>query len=478
MNEERVPSSRPIRGTRKLRLLPLLAATYFMVSGGPYDIEDIIGYGGYAHALLLLFLLPFFWSFPTALMLGELASAVPEEGGFYAWVRRALGPFWGFQESWLSLASSVFDMAIYPTTFVLYLERLAPTLTTGHRGLLLELAVVAAAVVWNLRGAAAVGEGSVKLWVISISPFVVLVGLALYAGFFSSHGHASMAHPAGVGFSTAVLVAMWNYMGWDNATTVANEVENPQRNYPRMILLAIAMIMLTYAIPVSAVAWAGIPASRFSTGAWVDAAGTLGGPLLATAVVVAGVVDDFGTFSNLTLSYTRLPHALAEDGFLPAVFTKRLRNGSPWVAVLVCGLCWALALGFTFERLITVDLVLWGISLVLEFLALIVLRKREPLLPRPFRIPGPDWVAVLLGLGPTALTAYALYASRSEVVAGMSAFGFSLGIAALGLPLYLLAAWSRRQRGAGVSGWGRTDGLGIDESSASEHTPRPGRTMR
>ena len=90
----------------KLRFLPLLAATYFMVSGGPYDLEDIIGYGGYGRALVLIFVLPFFWSFPTALMLGELAAAVPAEGGFYAWVHRALGPFWGFQEAWLSLAAS------------------------------------------------------------------------------------------------------------------------------------------------------------------------------------------------------------------------------------------------------------------------------------------------------------------------------------------------------------------------------------
>ena len=336
---------------------------------------------------------------------------------------------------------------------MLYLGRLAPALTTGHRGLLLELGVVGGAVLWNLRGAAAVGEGSLRLWVVSISPYVVLVGLAVAVGFLGASGpfggHASMAHPESVPFSTAVLVAMWNYMGWDNATTMANEVENPQRNYPRMILLAVLMIMLTYAIPISAVAWAGIPASRFTTGAWVDAARTLGGPLLATAVVVAGVIDDFGTFSNLTMSYTRLPHALAEDGFLPAVFTKRLRNGSPWVAILACGVCWALALGFTFERLITVDLVLWGLSLVLEFLALVVLRKREPLLPRPFRVPGPDWVTVLLGLSPIALTVYALHVSRSETVAGISALAFSLTIAAFGVPLYLLARRSRRRSGAG-----------------------------
>ena len=113
-----------------LRLLPLVAATYFMVSGGPYGLEDIIGKAGYGRALLLLAIVPLLWSLPTALMVGELASAIPDEGGFYVWVRRALGRFWGFQEAWLSLAASVFDMAIYPTTFSLYLShRVFPELT-------------------------------------------------------------------------------------------------------------------------------------------------------------------------------------------------------------------------------------------------------------------------------------------------------------------------------------------------------------
>ncbi|HEY0265060.1 MAG TPA: APC family permease [Granulicella sp.] len=434
-------------GARKLRLLPLLAATYFMVSGGPYDLEDVIGFGGYGYALLMLAVLPFFWSFPTALMLGELAAAVPAEGGFYAWVRRALGPFWGFQEAWLSLAASIFDMAIYPTTFVLYLGHLAPSLTQGHRAILLELVVVAAAVLWNLRGAAAVGEGSVKLWLIAISPYLALIALAVWIGLRGplGGGHASFARPEHTNLSTAILVALWNYMGWDNATTIANEVEDPQRNYPRVMLTAAIMVMLTYVVPIAAVAWAGIPATLFSTGAWVDAAKLLGGPALAFTVVIAGSLDDFGTFSNLTLSYTRLPHALAEDGFLPKIFTWRLPNGAPWVSVLACGLCWALALGFTFERLITIDLVLYGLSMILEFVALIVLRRREPDLPRPFRIPGPDWVPVLLGLCPALLTAYALYASREETVAHMPALVFSLLITFMGLPLYGIAKLHQRR---------------------------------
>src|ERR1700753_3895224 len=149
-----------------MRLLPLIAATYFMVSGGPYGLEDIIGKAGYGRALLLLALVPLMWSLPTRLMVRELAAALPEEGGFYQWVRRAMGPFWGFQEAWLSLAASVFDMAIYPTTFVLYLTHAAPALTAGHRGLLLKLLIVAISAVWNLRGAVAVGHGSQRMMAI------------------------------------------------------------------------------------------------------------------------------------------------------------------------------------------------------------------------------------------------------------------------------------------------------------------------
>jgi amino acid transporter len=87
-----------------------------MVSGGPYCLEEIIQKAGYSRAILILAIVPIIWSLPVALMVGELSAALPEEGGYYAWVRRALGPFWGFQEAWLSLAASIFDMAIYPTS--------------------------------------------------------------------------------------------------------------------------------------------------------------------------------------------------------------------------------------------------------------------------------------------------------------------------------------------------------------------------
>ena len=117
----------------KLTLLPLVAATYFIVSGGPFGLEDIVSKSGYAGAILILLITPLIWALPTALMVAELASAFPEEGGYYVYVTRGLGRFCGFQEAFLSLVGSIFDMAIYPTLFVLYLGRLFPTWTTGSR---------------------------------------------------------------------------------------------------------------------------------------------------------------------------------------------------------------------------------------------------------------------------------------------------------------------------------------------------------
>jgi amino acid transporter len=431
-----------------MRLLPLIAATYFMVSGGPYGLEDIIGKAGYGRALLLLLLVPIVWSFPTSLMVGELASALPQEGGYYCWVRRALGSFWGFQEAWLSLAASVFDMAIYPVIFVLYLTRIEPLWTAGYRGTLWALAVVLLCALWNLRGAAVVGEGSVAMFVLLLAPFAVLIAVSLWKVVINPHGATDLAlmQPPATGYDLAgaISVALWNYMGWDNASTVAQEVDQPQRNYPRAMLASAALVAITYILPLLAVALAGIPADRFSTGAWTDAAHAIAGPNifgagLALAVVLGGTINGFGMFNALMLSYTRVPYALALEGMLPRAFTLKTKTGVPWLSVLLCSVAWALALQLSFERLISIDLVLYGAALLLEFVALVVLRLREPALPRPFKIPGGILTAIATGVGPALLILFALWAARAERVGPFPALGFAAAVGATGPLLYLAA---------------------------------------
>lgn len=419
---------------RKLGLVPLVAATFFMVSGGPYGIEDILGGAGYARALIILLVLPLVWTLPTTLMIGELASALPQEGGFYIWVRRALGPFWGYQEAWLSLAASIFDMAIYPAIFVLYLAKLAPSWTTGERAGLWSLAVVGVCCLWNLRGAPVVGDGSTILSVALLAPFVWLVVLGFWRG---AVGHATAPAASGdADLATAILVAMWNYMGWDNASTVAQEVEDPRRNYPRAMFGSAALVTLAYVLPLCAIAAAGISVNQFTTGSWTDAARLLGGPILADLVVAGGMISGFSMFNALMLSYTRLPVALAEDGMLPQWIARKNRRGAPWAAILACGAGWALALHFSFERLISIDLILYGSSLILEFIALAVLRRKEPALPRPFAAGKGLLSACLIGLWPTALILYAIFAARGERMAHMPTIAFGSLIIAVGPVLY------------------------------------------
>jgi amino acid transporter len=115
------------------------------------------------------------------------------------------------------------------------------------------------------------------------------------------------------------------------------------------------------------------------------------------------------------------------------------RNGVPWASVLICAVAWAMALRISFEGLISIDLVLYGVALLLEFIALVVLRVREPGLDRPFRIPGGLTAAVLAGVGPAVLIAFALYAARDERVGPLPALGFAALVGVAGPVAWMVA---------------------------------------
>jgi amino acid transporter len=202
------------------------------------------------------------------------------------------------------------------------------------------------------------------------------------------------------------------------------------------------LVAVSYLLPLCAMAVAGIAPASFSTGDWTDVAALLGGPLLGLAMIAGGAINGFGMFNALVLSYTRLPMAMAEDGMLPGIFALRNRRDVPWVSVLLCGAAWAAALSLPFERLISIDLILYGSSLLLEFVALAVLRVREPELKRPFKA-GNLAVASLLGVAPLLLILFALYAARAQKVGSISALLLAAVVALLGPVLYWLTASPR-----------------------------------
>ena len=147
--------------------------------------------------LVICIITPLLWGLPTTLMVSELASALPETGGFYVWASRALGPFWGFQESWLSFAGSIFDMAIYPILFSTYLVRLLPMLGRGYTPFLIGVCMIVVCAAMNLLGTHFVGEESIFLVLALLLPFGILAWYRIFVPGRRHHVNSShQARPA------------------------------------------------------------------------------------------------------------------------------------------------------------------------------------------------------------------------------------------------------------------------------------------
>ena len=448
-----VPNRNPIARKKfvRLTLWPLVAATFFMVSGGTYGTEDIVHGAGYGRAILILLITPLLWSLPTAFMIGELSSALPYEGGYYAWVRRAMGNFWGFQEAWLSLVASIFDMAIYPTLFVAYLTRMFPWFQQNNRGWWVALAVVIACALLNIAGVKVVSLTSLWLFVALSAPFAVIVVMAPFK-LGALANAVTKPTTSKVDILGGLLICMWNYMGWDNASTIATEVERPQRTYPRAMLVAVCIVAATYVLPFAAMWITGLKATAWETGSWADIAALIGGPLLRLGVVLGGMMSAFGMFNALVMSYSRLPLAMAQDGMLPEIFGKlQKKSRAPWVAIIALAMGWGMCLGLGFARLVTLDILLYGASLLLEFMALAVLRFREPELVRPFRVPGGMFGAIAIGIPPMLLLGFSVIRSEHEQIWNMSSFTFGMILIAAGFVAYFVnhalkpAGWTARR---------------------------------
>jgi len=386
---------------------------FFTVSGGPFGVEGLVGQVGPGLAVLLLIATPLLYSVPETLLIGELASMLPAEGGYYQWVKRAFGRFAGFTNGWLSWMYSLIDMAIYPVLFLQYLQ-----FFTGPIGRLpswlLALGLIWGATWLNLRGTRTVGLASGWFTVLVIGPFAVLAGGALARWVAAGHAVGLARVPfraAGTTFLGAlglgISQSIWNYSGWDNPSTIGGEIEDAGAVYPRALLRALPLVTVVYlgaVIPALAVTdW-----RTWADGAWPVIARAVTGPGLAASIAAAGIVSAFALFNALLLSYSRIPLVLARDGLLPAPLRATDARGTPRRAVIVSAVGYSLFALLSFGGLLAADVLLYTAALAMEFAALLALRRREPELRGSFRVPlGAPALTVLAAL-PVALIAVAV----------------------------------------------------------------------
>ena len=384
---------------RSITTLSLVFILYFSTSGGAYTTETLVASVGPGAALLILLLVPVVYSLPEILIIGELASMLPLEGGYYRWVQRAFGPFWAFQNGWLTWMYSLVDMAIYPKLFVTYLAWFAPELprwgiwTVG-------LVVIWGATAVNLAGAGRVGRSSVWAGTFIITGFLATsVAALVHASHVPWHPFSAPGSGGKGAMAVGLSIALWNYIGWDNASTVQGEVRDATRSYPRALAIALPLVVVGYIIPLLAT----LSATDWST--WVEggwprialAAGGALGPLLAAWLALGGMVSALALFNALLLAYSRIPFVMAMDGLLPAALARTDARGTPRVAVLFAAVCYSVFMLLPFGSLVIADVLLYSLALMLELGSLVALRVREPELRGAFRIP--------LGTGPVAVLA-------------------------------------------------------------------------
>lgn len=385
---------------------------YSYCTGGPFGLEDMVTTSGPGMTLIYLLVLPLFWCVPVSLVSAELTTAMPVQGGFYRWVRAAYGDFWGFLAGWWNWSASFLLGGAYAVLFTDYLGFYFPQLT-GWKHYLMSVAVVIVVTCINLRGIEMVGKFSTALGIFILLPVAVLCVIGLFQWHHNPFVPVVPPHrPWFQVFGVGLALGLWLYSGYEQLSTVAEEVGNPQRTYPRALAIMVPMSIATYLLPTliclaALGSWQDWHTRYFST-----AAQLIGGPWLGAWMTVAAVVTNVSLLNGTVLAATRMPFAMAEDGYLPRVLTRvHPRYGTPWVAIVVSATVYGVLAVQTITQIITIYSWLRVATTILTVLAAWKLRRKQPEMPRPFRIPWGGKGLAYVVAAPLVMAAIALAGS-------------------------------------------------------------------
>jgi len=484
---------------RELTLLPLFGLIYFTVCGGAFGIEPLVGLSGPGMALLLIVITPLVFSIPNMLLVREMTSMMPVEGGYYHWVKQAFGPFAGFMAGWMNWVVAWVDVSIYPVLAAYYLGYFIPALRTGAviNGIEVPAWVlswgVALILIWvitalNIRGARLAGMTANGLGVIMLIPLILMSALGFYQWIRGGVTLNIPLLPEGEtitgALSVGLFVVMWNFMGWELPTAAGDEIVNPKRTYPIAMVLVLIAAIATYSLPTLAGLFGGAgedgryhlwgqeePETGAGIGAlmaeygigeeklieWgVDPMSSVGWefpdiahaiadkvmgvpntPLantLGLLVTISAILSMIGLFIGNGLGGTRVPFAMAEDGMMPSFLTRvHPRYGTPYVAIILCGVIFSIFSLQPFAFLVVVDVFLNMTVLFVQFLALWKLRFSIPHVPRK-KIPGGYFGLTLATLAPSAIIFLAIYSQLVEE--GLNSLWLALAAMGVGALLY------------------------------------------
>lgn len=402
---------------RQIGFLPLLALFYGYTAGGPFGYEDIFRSSGPGMALVFLAFVPLFWSIPISLASAELNSILPVEGGFYRWSRAAFGDFWGFQCGWWNWTGTFLLNSLYGVLLMDYLADYFPWISgyTKWAGACLALCLLS---YLNARGIQVAGWISVALLIAVLIPVVWLCAVSIFHWNYNPVlPFTPPGKPFGSVFGQGLALAMWNYAGYEQLSSVTGEMKNPQKTFIRVLAWNTPMNVLTYILPTTlALAVLG-NWQQWETGYMVTASRRIGGEALGAAMLVASLIGAISLLNSTILYTTRIPATMAQDGYLPAGLGKiHSRFRTPARAIAVSTVVYCILAKYPVEDLVNIYIWTRIATTLLTLFAAWRMRSMAPDVKRGFRIPaGAAGIAYVLTF-PVILCAMKIYYSEPLVL--------------------------------------------------------------
>ncbi|MHB8054143.1 MAG: APC family permease [Candidatus Aminicenantales bacterium] len=381
-----------------------------------------------------------------ALSLAELGASHIQAGGIYIYLREAYGPMIAFLFGWSLFlvieAGTLATLAVgFSTKYLPYFVDVSPLQTK-----IVSVALILILAMVNVTG---VRKGAGLMNFLTSIKFIALIGMCVLVFLFAKGSAGNFlsktagSEPTGglIGnFGVALVAALWAYKGWETSSYSAGEVRNPQKKLPLGLLLGAGAVILLYILANLAYLYV-FPAAEMAESKHIaaDVMQAAVGPAGASIIALIILMSITGTCNGHLLTSPRAFYAMAKDGYffkgMAKIHPKYL---TPHVAIIVMAI-WGCVLSAsgTFEQLFTYVMFGYWIFMGLAIAGVIVLRRKKPDLPRPYKAWGYPVTPILFTLAMAFLTVNSLVKTFWNAFAG-------LGIIAVGIPVYFY--WNSRRK--------------------------------
>jgi basic amino acid/polyamine antiporter, APA family len=365
----------------------------------------------------------------------ELSASIPETGGMVVYLRRAYGPLAGYLLGWAQ--TIIYFPANIAALSIIFATQVANLFGTGN-GIIIPVAIAAAIFIMLMNFLGAKTAGSLQS-ITTIAKLVPLILIIIFGLLHKGAVHFSLIpfspghHPLLTSLGSGIVATMFAYDGWIHVGNIAGEMKNPKRDLPKAIVFGLTGVMAVYLLinvaylfvmPASMLAATATPAS--------DVANIIFGNFGGKFVTIGILVSVFGTINGYTMTGIRIPYTMALNNELPfsGAFRNLNKNSIP-VAGGILTLIISIIMIFSGQFNQLTDMlvfVIWWFY-IMVFIAVFILRKREPELERPYKIPLFPVIPIIAIVGGVYIVLNTLFTQPLNA-------GIGIFLTAIGLPIY------------------------------------------